>query len=170
MPHEIDAPAETSEAYVARKRKAGLCESFRCTCKPVKSYRLCSRHVWQERKRRDLIAYIFHRKKARAVERGKRQPWGDSPEGWGAWSIPLDNFRDWCLATGYHLKTGRTASSMTLDRKDNRFGYHIWNLAALSLSQNSAKSTLPAGGNYVTDAAGVTHYVFVDEDGNEYPF
>lgn len=167
MPHEIAAPTEPSEAYVARKRAAGLCINYRCASKAITCAR-CSKHVWQWRKQRDLIAYIFHRKKYRAAARGKSQPWGNV-DGWGAWTITLDNFRDWCIATGYHLKTGRTASSMTLDRKDNRFGYHIWNLQGLTLAQNSAKSTLGEGGHYVTDAAGVTHYVFV-QDGIEYPF
>jgi hypothetical protein len=141
MPHLSRQPSDPGPEYVARKKAAGLCRGYRCQNKHgIATAGLCYKHYWQHKKRRDLVAYLFHQKKSRANQRGKVQPWGRVP-GWPAWTLTLENWREWCAATGYASKTGRKGSSMTLDRKDNRYGYHVWNLAPLTLSQNSRKHT-----------------------------
>lgn len=84
--------------------------------------------------------------------------------GWPAWTLTLENFRDYCEYTGYHLNTGRTFSSASLDRKDNRHGYHVWNLQILTLSANSSKGTKVEVISYAADGS------VVIEELDELPF
>lgn len=140
MPHQPRQPFDPGPEYAARKRAAGRCICYRCDAPAGKNLPRCYKHNWQRKKASDPIAYIFYHKRQRAFERGRTQPWGNVA-GWEPWTLTLENFRDWCLATGYHLKTGRTSGSLSLDRKDNRYGYHVWNIAPLSLGDNSRKHT-----------------------------
>lgn len=79
--HKARPAYDPGADYVARKRKAGLCICYRCQSKAGKTKSRCYRHDWQERKRRDPIAYLFYHKRHRAISRGRQQPWGTSPAG-----------------------------------------------------------------------------------------
>ncbi|UOQ51742.1 hypothetical protein [Hymenobacter cellulosivorans] len=86
------------------------------------------------------------------------------------WTITLDNFRQWCEWTGYHLQTGRTADAASIDRKDAHHGYHIWNIKVLPYGANSAKSR-HGEGTWALGADGRYHYTPADpNDPNEVTF
>lgn len=130
----------------ARKRHAGLCARYGCLNKRGSHKQYCPKHHHQALKRRDPISYIYSHRKQRAKERGHE------------WTVTLDNFRDWCAFTGYHLKTGRTAESASIDRKLNQHGYHIWNLDCVPLGANAAKYTHAPGGEWGLGADNAYHY------------
>ena len=130
----------------ARKRKAGLCARYGCLSKAGSHKKYCCKHHHQALKRRDLISYIYSHRKQRAKERGHE------------WSITLENFRQWCEWTGYHLDTGRTPESLSIDRKLNAHGYHVWNIACVPYGANSAKYTHGPGGEWGVGDDGRYHY------------
>jgi hypothetical protein len=130
----------------ARKRKAGLCARYGCLSKAGCHKKYCPKHHHQALKRRDPISYIYSHRKQRAKARGH------------AWDLTLENFRDWCEWTGYHLKTGRTPESASIDRKLNQYGYHVWNLACIPLGANAAKYTHAHGGEWNVGADDSYHY------------
>jgi hypothetical protein len=137
--HKVRPAYDPGDEYRERKRKLGRCICYRCDAPAGKNTPRCYKHSWAERKRRDPVAYLFHHKRQRALDRAKTQPWGLDPR--GPWSLTLPEFREYCQRTGYHERTGRTATSATLDRKDNRLGYHWDNIQEKTLAENSAKGT-----------------------------
>jgi len=130
----------------ARKRKAGLCARYGCLSKAGSHKKYCCKHHHQALKRRDLISYIYSHRKQRAKERGH------------AWSLALEEFRQWCHQTGYHLNLGRKAESSSIDRIDNARGYSLDNIACIPYGANSSKWTRPAGGEWEVGEDGSYHY------------
>lgn len=130
----------------ARKKKLGLCARYGCLRHAGSKKKYCPKHHHQALKRRDPISYIYSHRKQRAKARGH------------AWDLTLENFRDWCEWTGYHLHTGRTAESASIDRKLNQYGYHVWNLACIPLGANAAKYTHAHGGEWNVGADDAYHY------------
>jgi|GEM_PF-3428748 len=131
---------------VARKQKLGLCVRYGCLAKRGAKKQYCCKHHHQALKRRDPISYIYSQRKQRAKARGH------------AWTLTLDNFRDWCHFTGYHEKTGRTAESASIDRKINAHGYHVWNIRCIPYGANAAKYTHAGGGSWAVGDDGAHHY------------
>lgn len=78
-------------------------------------------------KEKDPVKYTFYATRGNAKRRGKE------------WGISLEEFRQWCEETGYMNVKGRKPESGTIERKNNNFGYFIWNIEILSLSLNSSK-------------------------------
>lgn len=140
---EWTLPAAGTEA---RKKRLGLCARYGCAAKAGSHKKYCHRHHHQALKRRDPISYIYSQRKQRAKARGH------------AWTLTLDNFRDWCHFTGYHEKTGRTAESASIDRKINAHGYHVWNIRCIPYGANAAKYTHAGGGNWAVGDDGAHHY------------
>ncbi|MFD1469883.1 hypothetical protein ACFQ48_16765 [Hymenobacter caeli] len=136
-----------------RKRLQHRCQRRGCGSPAGKKKALCSKHHHQALKARDIISYIYSARKQRAKARGKE------------WTITLANFRDWCQFTGYHREKGRTAASASIDRKDGRHGYHVWNIRSIPYGANSAKGS-QNNGCWSQDAEG--HYHFTEEE--EPPF
>lgn len=58
-------------------------------------------------------------------------------------TITLEQWEEFCLRTGYHLKHGREAGCLTVDRKDGIYGYHHWNIQVLTNSENAGKQYVP---------------------------
>ncbi|RTQ52293.1 hypothetical protein EJV47_04530 [Hymenobacter gummosus] len=110
-----------------RKRRQGKCLRYGCSNKAGAHKKFCPKHHHQAQKANDPISYIYSMRKQRAKQRGHE------------WTITLDNFRDWCEWTGYHQRTGRVTSALSIDRKDPAHGYHIWNIQPLAYGANSAK-------------------------------
>lgn len=138
-----EAPAKAAREWKplaadteARKRNAGLCARYGCLAPAGSHKKYCCKHHHQALKRRDPISYIYSHRKQRAKARGHE------------WTLTLANFRDWCAFTGYHLNTGRTAESASLDRKRNEHGYHVWNIACIPYGANAAKFTHAPGGEW----------------------
>jgi hypothetical protein len=146
MPHLFQNDLKVSVLSGRAKMAKGRCCLQNCTTKAGNRKVYCERHAHAIRKVFDPVGYIYSHRKQRAKQRGHE------------WSITLDNWRDWCAFNRYHELTGRTAASMSIERKDSAHGYHIWNIATLTLGQNAAKGTQQTGGYYTTDDLGVTHY------------
>lgn len=102
-------------AYGCKKdacnRKRGLCH---------KHY-----HIW-----RRIIDPVYDRYvnfKRNALKRNKD------------FTITIEEFRGFCLETGYIIKKGMRGRNCTVDRRDNRYGYHIWNIQLKTNKANIAK-------------------------------
>lgn len=52
-------------------------------------------------------------------------------------TLTVESFKQWCLATGYLEKRGNKPDDLTVDRIDRNEGYHIWNLRTLTHAENS---------------------------------
>jgi len=48
-------------------------------------------------------------------------------------------FRNFCEETGYIITKGMRGYRYTIDRINNNYGYHIWNIQLLSLISNIEK-------------------------------
>lgn len=140
-------PRETAEA---RRRRLGLCAVSACPSPRGKKKKYCHKHHHRKHKERDKISYLFSRLKQHARERGK------------LFTITLDQFRLMCEFSGYHKKSGRFKTNLSIDRVNNWFGYHIWNMAIITTGQNAAKRNNPAPGFFIMDEEGVSHYVVSD--------
>jgi hypothetical protein len=107
------------------KKLAGIhCAAYGCKNKPCAKKRgLCHKHYHRHRRIIDPVYCRFTDFKKHALERKKD------------FTITLQEFRDWSKKEGY-LEKGRAA---TIDRKDNRYGYHIWNIQLLTNKANIAK-------------------------------
>ncbi|MGI4736093.1 MAG: hypothetical protein ACRYG7_13030 [Janthinobacterium lividum] len=132
MPAAIQRPAARpwvplAPTTEAAKRKAGRCVRHGCLAAAGTKKKYCPRHHHQALKDRDPISHIYSHRKQRAKARGHE------------WTLTLENFRQWCEWTGYHLRCGRTLHAASIDRKDPFEGYHVWNIASIPYGANSAK-------------------------------
>lgn len=73
----------------------------------------------------DIIAFLNLRKSAK--RRGHE------------FSLTLEEFRSFAAKYDYMDKRGRSATGYTVDRVDEQWGYHAWNLQVLTNSENTAK-------------------------------
>lgn len=104
-----------------------LCQAYRCKNLRSKKDRFCPRHRSRYYKETNPVGYTFNLRKQRAKERGH------------AWELTLEEFREFCIRTGYLDKKGKTATSASIDRIDPSRGYALDNIRLLSLSDNSKK-------------------------------
>jgi len=102
----------------AIKKKAGeFCCAIGCKNKPnSKKAGMCNTHYNRHRRIVDPVYSRYLNFKHNALRRHKD------------FSITLDQFRKFCEDTGYIITKGRRGYNCTVDRIDNRFGYHIWNI------------------------------------------
>ena len=63
-----------------------------------------------------------------------------------ACTLTVDEFKWFCLRTGYLEKRGSKPSSLTVDRIDHRLGYHIENLKVSTHAVNSRAGYCYPGG------------------------
>jgi hypothetical protein len=111
------------------KRKQGVyCCAYGCRKPPnAKKRGLCHCHYKRHRKMIDPVydrwAQFAWNAKQRDIE----------------CSVTLPEFRKFCLDNNYIISKGRRGRAATIDRKDNRYGYHIWNLQILSGAANIDK-------------------------------
>lgn len=89
--------------------------------------RVCGACYHKRRRERDPIAYRFYLLKVNADQRGKD------------FDITLEEFRDLCHRTGYHLRSGRHGEGLQIDRIDPRQGYTLENIQVITCSENSSK-------------------------------
>lgn len=110
------------------KKAAGrYCCAYACRNEPIeKKDGLCHKHYARKRREEDPIGVRFNQFKGNARKRGK------------AFSITIEEFRGFCEETGY-LTKGRRGQNATIDRRDNDFGYHLWNIQILTNRQNASK-------------------------------
>lgn len=112
-----------------KKKKAGIhCCAYGCTSKPVaRKGGLFHKHYRRKRNFVDPVYTRFENFKSNAVGRNI------------VFTITLQEFRDFCQRTGYIIKKGRRGRAYSVDRINNKFGYHIWNIQLLTMTQNIYK-------------------------------
>lgn len=82
-------------------------------------------------KKHHPLKYYFGKLRRRAKERGKD------------FSLTFEQYRTFCLNTDYHKLKGKSSISLSIDRKDDKQGYHAWNIQAISLRENTRKQYVP---------------------------
>jgi hypothetical protein len=96
--------------------------SHSCYCSKCKTRR------WRER---HPLSYSFHKLKMRALERGKD------------FTLTREEYFKFAKDTDYGRLKGKTSLSLSIDRVENAFGYHSWNIRAITVSENARKSFVP---------------------------
>lgn len=84
--------------------------------------------------------YCYLTLKGNAKRRGKE------------FTITFEYFLEVIGETDYLSLKGKTKTSLSIDRKDNNFGYVTGNLRIITLSQNSIKGTGEFDEGYTEDA------------------
>lgn len=116
---------ETSEH---KKCEGKLCCAIRCKNKPAPKKRgLCHTHYRRYRKTVDPVYDRYQDFKYNALRRKKE------------FTITLPEFRKFCDDNGYIVVKGNRGRRCSIDRIDNRFGYHVWNIQILSMDMNILK-------------------------------
>jgi len=112
----------------AKKEKGQYCCAYSCNNKPVEKLGgLCHKHYQRKRRKTDPVGVRFSQFKVNALKRNKD------------FSITLEQFRIFCQETGYCIVKGRRGKNATVDRIDNKKGYHIDNIQLLTLRENVRK-------------------------------
>jgi len=116
---------KTSDAK--RKQKIECC-AYGCKSKPnEKKLGLCHKHYAIHRRIKDPVYDRYVNFKGNALRRGK------------SFEITLDEFREWCLETGYIIKKGMRGVRCSVDRINNNLGYCIGNIQLLTMKKNLEK-------------------------------
>jgi len=116
---------KTSEV---KKQKGIYCAAYGCknpAC--AKKRGLCHKHYHVHRRMVDPVYNRFTDFRKNALKRCKE------------FTITLEEFRGWCNETGYIITKGMRGFRCTIDRIDNRYGYHIWNIQILTHAMNIKK-------------------------------
>lgn len=111
-------------------KKSDKCATPYCRNDRGKNRRYCYKCVKRKHKIDNPMRYAFDTLKSNAQRRGKE------------FSLTFEEFKKFCAETGYMDKKGKTATSMSIDRKENDKGYTYDNMQLLSLADNTAKGSL----------------------------
>lgn len=57
-------------------------------------------------------------------------------------TLTYKQFEEFCKRTGYNINKGRNAECLSIDRIDDKKGYTIDNIQAITISENITKSNL----------------------------
>lgn len=117
----------------AIKKEQGIhCCAYGCKSKPNERKRgLCHKHYHIHRRIVDPVYDRFFNFRGNAKKRRN----GVGIE----FTITLQEFRDFCQRTGYIVKKGMRGRNCTVDRIENEFGYHIWNIQLITNKANIEK-------------------------------
>jgi hypothetical protein len=85
----------------------------------------CRNLRWREK---FPLHYSFKNLRVRALQRGKE------------FTLTLNEYLEFAEKTDYGKLKGKTSLSLSIDRIENCFGYHAWNISALQIRENSKKS------------------------------
>jgi hypothetical protein len=77
------------------------------------------------------LHYSFAKLQARARERKKD------------FSLTRSQYIYFAKSTGYEKMKGKTSFSLSIDRIDDKQGYHWWNIQAITLRENTRKQFVP---------------------------
>lgn len=105
----------------------GLCRVKNCRNKRPKQKTLCYKHRHERRKETDPIGYWYEVHKNNAKRRGKE------------YTLTKDQFASFVKSTDYIKLKGKGKHNLCIDRRDNEHGYHVWNIRAITLRDNSIK-------------------------------
>lgn len=111
-----------------KKKQGRYCCAYACTNRPnPRKGGLCDKHYARKRRELDPVYTRYNQFKSSATRRKK------------PFSITLEQFREFCQETGYIVSKGMRGMRSTIDRVDNKKGYHIDNIQLLTLRQNASK-------------------------------
>jgi len=111
-----------------KKSKGEFCCAIACSNKPhPKKAGLCNTHYNRKRRIVDPVYNRYSNFKSKAKQRSKD------------FTITLPEFRQFCIDNDYIITKGMRGRRCTVDRLDNRFGYHIWNIGIKSNLANIRK-------------------------------
>ncbi|MDP2687548.1 MAG: hypothetical protein Q8O62_10015 [Aequorivita sp.] len=112
----------------AKKEKGRYCCAYACSNDAVaRKGGLCHKHYRLKRKNIDPVYDRYNLWKCSATQRGK------------SFVVSLEEFRDFCIETGYILKKGMRGKNATLDRDDVLEGYLMQNITIMTLRANVKK-------------------------------
>lgn len=122
------------------KKDAGVfCCAHSCKNKPApKKGGLCHTHYTRKRREVDPIGRRFGQMKGKAKQRGI------------VFGITLEEFRLWCVRTGY-LKKGVRGFAASVDRRCNLHGYFIWNMQLMTSRANAKKGARFSGDKFTKE-------------------
>jgi len=111
------------------KKKDGVyCCAISCRNKACAKKRgLCHKHYHRYRRIVDPVYNRYANFRQKALTRKKE------------FTITLIEFRLFCEQTGYIINKGMRGYRYTVDRINNKYGYHIWNIQLLSMAENIEK-------------------------------
>jgi len=111
-----------------KKNDGVYCCAISCRNKPcAKKAGLCHKHYHRHRRIVDPVYDRYANFRQKALSRKKE------------FTITLMEFRNFCEETGYIITKGMRGYRYTIDRINNNYGYHIWNIQLLSLISNIEK-------------------------------
>lgn len=126
VPKKLDF--KISEAK--RKQKIECC-AYGCKSKPnEKKCGMCHKHYAIYRRQKDPVYNRYVNFKGNALRRKKE------------FSITLEEFREFCVKTGYIIKKGMRGRNCSVDRINNNLGYSIGNIQLLTIYKNIEKYNL----------------------------
>lgn len=97
-------------------------------CRRIANHgRLCATCYARRWRLKNPIRYALNTLRANAKRRGKE------------FTITFKQFFEWPDVERYIQEKGQTPTSLSIDRKKNEHGYHIWNIQTITLSANSHK-------------------------------
>lgn len=107
------------------KRCRGVVASKRCHTNK------CPRCVWRIYVEKNPLGAAFKTLRNHAKERKKD------------FTLTLDQFRRFAVKTDYLARKGKTSLSLQIDRVDETKGYHLWNVRAITLRENTRRHFVP---------------------------
>jgi len=112
-------------------RKPCCIRNCRRTVGPDEHSNKCHKHRLKAWREKHPIAYAWGHLKRRARERGI------------ACTLTLAEYTEFAEKNDLMKLRGRTSLSLTVDRIENSLGYHKWNIAVITLRENTRKTWVP---------------------------
>jgi hypothetical protein len=104
------------------------CSTPDCTNEaPLHGGRVCYKCIKRKYRAKYPLKAWYDTLKMNAKRRGKE------------FTLTLEQFSEFCKKTGYDEKKGKTADSLSIDRRRDTEGYHANNIRAITLSENTKR-------------------------------
>jgi len=105
----------------------GQCQSPNCKNETVGNREHCGTCRSKKYRQADEVRYFLNNLRRSATRRHIE------------FTLELELFRKWAIKEKFEFGGGMGPSKDSVDRIKNEYGYHIWNIQKLTLSQNSKK-------------------------------
>jgi hypothetical protein len=120
-----------------KKLKGVFCCAYSCKQKPeYKKGGLCHKHYARKIRELDPVQSRYNQFCSNARRREKEN------------TITIEEFRSFCIRTGYLIEKGKRGQNATIDRRCNAHGYHLWNIQLLTNKQNASKGCKDNGPSF----------------------
>jgi len=103
------------------------CKNELCINEAATRRRYCLTCVKRKYREKYPLKYIYDTIKTNAKRKRKE------------FTLTFDEFDCFCKKTGYDKFKGITADCLSIDRIKANEGYHVWNIQAITVSQNIKK-------------------------------